>query len=246
MFGQKTSWALVVCLLVVWGVSAPLHARPPGDVFPDSVSAGEYRLTKNGQGLAEWGFVGIDLYWAALYIEARTSVVADIIDEQRAKQIQLYFVRALTRSQMVEAYTASVKANAGTAFPSYRKALQQLTAALKAVRVKDVLVFTYLPGTGLKVEQNGSALVTIEDVPFARLFFRLYVGEKPPTEALRKALVGSWKTSPLPRPKPATSKPKPATSKPKALKPKPLKPKPLKPTEQKPTEQKPTEQQSGE
>ncbi|MHC4513099.1 MAG: chalcone isomerase family protein [Planctomycetota bacterium] len=59
------------------------------------------------------------------------------------------------------------------------------TAALSA------FTFTAEPGTGLWVQHDGRLVASIPDPKFANLFVLLYLGDKPPTRALRDGLLGS-------------------------------------------------------
>jgi hypothetical protein len=44
---------------------------------------------------------------------------------------------------------------------------------------------------GLWVQRDGRLVVSIPDAEFADLFVRLYLGDKPPTRALRDGMLGS-------------------------------------------------------
>ncbi|MEM7167796.1 MAG: chalcone isomerase family protein [Planctomycetota bacterium] len=211
--GRKVA-ALGLITAALFVASTAAAAPPPRGMFPQKLSVGDRKLLLNGAGLAEWGVFGVDLYWAALYLESRTSQVPQMLDPAKAKSIHLHFVRALTRKQMVEAYSTSIQVNTGKDIARYQAGLDQLVAALTAVAKSDRLVFSYVPEEGLSIELNGKSRGSVAGAEFSRMFFRLYVGPNPPTKPLRKALIGKHpKSPPVPPQKPL--KPKSAT-KPKA------------------------------
>jgi hypothetical protein len=104
--------------------------------------------------------------------------------------IHVDFVRGLTGAQLREAYEASVRANAGDDLAGYRASLDALLGTMRDVRAGDSYTFIAEPGAGLWVQHNGDLVASIEDDEFARLFVRLYVGDQPPTEAVRDGLLG--------------------------------------------------------
>ena len=184
--------ALAATVGVAAFVTPPLWANDGEDPakFPQQVEIAGKKLVLNGSGLCEWGFFGIDLYHAALYLEQKSAKAAKIIASDGPKRIELRFVRSLTRKQMVEAYTESAKATAGRAFSKYEKSLKQFTSKLTAVKAGSVLVTDYIPGKGLELRLDGKAIVVVEDAAFVDLFFTMYLGSKPPTKELKKALLG--------------------------------------------------------
>lgn len=199
---------LIAALFVTMHLQA-LGDQPPRGVFPktieiDSVDRGEATpgqdsepappvfttLHLNGAGLCEWGIFGIDLYWAALYLEEKTGDSKTVIASEQTKSFHMHFVRSLTREQMQEAYTASIKINAGKNLARYEKRLDQFVNLLTAMNEGDDLVFVFRPGRGLQVFVRDRLRGTIEGDDFGRLFFKLYFGPNPPDENLKKGLLG--------------------------------------------------------
>jgi len=148
----------------------------------------EFRL--NGAGLCEFGFLGIDLYRAALYVEkdVRRSA-AEILRCDQDLIVHLHFVRSLSRAQLCAAYDASVRLTAGDDVERYRAALGQLMTAMQDVGVGDSYTFVVQPGRELVVQRNDVELARIADEAFQQLFVRLYFGELPPDENMKRALI---------------------------------------------------------
>ena len=56
--------------------------------------------------------------------------------------------------------------------------------------VGNTMTFTYVPGTGLTVNVNGSNKGTITGADFQRAFFALFIGPNPPNRGLKVGLLG--------------------------------------------------------
>jgi hypothetical protein len=150
----------------------------------------EFALQRNGIGLCEWGLLRIDLYRAALYLEKPTNCDREVVNSNQAKHIRLHFVRGLTRKQMRRAYAAAFRANVGDEADRYEKRIEQFIRLIPQVKNGDLLAFTCVPGHGLEIQHVDKRLGRIPGDDFAALFIRLYVGPKPPTEDLKRGLLG--------------------------------------------------------
>lgn len=168
-------------------------ARDEKGAFPQTLALPDTTLQLQGAGLCEWGFLGIDLYHGALYVERPLTCAADGLAADRAMAIHLDFVRGLSAAQLREAFSASAKVNAGADLPKYAAPLEALCGAMRDVGDGDGYTFVLRPQRGLQVLRNGVELANVEDEPFRVLFARMYLGDKPPTKDLRAAMLGAAK-----------------------------------------------------
>lgn len=177
------------------GTDRPLVApsRSRAGVFDLKLAVRGKTLDRNGTGLCEWGIFGIDLYEAALYAERPTRDLQGALEPPQTLVFHLHFVRGLTRAQLGEAFTAATKANTGERFAEHEKALALLVDAMQDVKAGDAYTFFCEPGTGLSVLRGGKVVATIRDAAFTKLFVQLYLGDQPPTKALRDGLLGGRK-----------------------------------------------------
>ncbi len=160
---------------------------------PPRIQVDGVDLVLQGSGLCEWGFLGIDLYYGALYVERALGSADEAVRAEQPMLICLDFVRSLSAAQLRAAYEGSAKENCGANLPQHAQPLAQLCAAMADVDDGDCYAFFLRPGRGLDVLRNGKPVATIDDEPFRRLFARLYFGDKPPTKSLKKAMLGSAK-----------------------------------------------------
>lgn len=191
------SRVVTVCLMLG---STQAFAASESPVFPKSITVtwsatqesepNVFTLLCNGTGLCEWGLFRIDLYEAALYLENVSRSARGVIESDQVKQVRLHFVRGLTKKQMQRAYNASFRANAKDELNRYQPRIDRFVRMIPAVKKGDCLTFTYFPGRGLEVRRGKTVLVSIPGNDFGRLFLSLYVGSIPPTQDLKKGLLG--------------------------------------------------------
>ena len=168
----------------------PVPQRAADGSFPERLSWAGRALLRNGTALCEWGIFGIDLYVAALYCERPVRSLAEALDPEQVVVVHLHFVRGLSAEQLGEAFTASCKVNAGERLAGFESALHRLCAAMRPVRNGGTLTFGCEPGQGVTVVHGGALVDRIEDEAFRRLFVQMYLGDHPPTAAVRDGLLG--------------------------------------------------------
>ncbi|HXV77628.1 MAG TPA: chalcone isomerase family protein [Candidatus Polarisedimenticolaceae bacterium] len=159
-----------------------------GVAMPDAVTVDGVELTLNGIGLREklW----VDVYVAGLYLERASDDARQIIDSEQTKQLQMQFVYKVGKQKLTGAWTAGLEANQPNRFVELTEQLNRLNAMMDDVADGDVMRFTTRPGQGLRVEVKGVDKGLIEGDEFARAFWSIFLGDKPPTEKLKSGLLG--------------------------------------------------------
>jgi hypothetical protein len=69
--------------------------------------------------------------------------------------------------------------------------MEALHRAYRDVRPGDRYALTYLPGRGLELALNGEPLAVVPGEDFARVYFSIWLGERPISRDLRAALLGT-------------------------------------------------------
>lgn len=183
---RAMSIAMLISLLFAANLS---HAGTlAGVTMSDTATVGGTPVSLNGMGLREKYF--IDIYVGGLYLANPTHDGAAVLAESNAKRVVMQFVyREVTREQMVSSFQDDFGNQPG--FESAKKYTEQIVSWLpNSVKRGDTLAFEYVPGSGTTMSYNGAALGTVADPAFAKVVFGVYVGAKPPTEALKKGLLG--------------------------------------------------------
>ena len=169
----------MLALLLSWSLAGQLA----GVSFPDTVSVGGKSLALNGLGLREKYF--IDVYVGALYLPAKTGSANQAIQGDVPTRIEMHFLyEKVTAEQLNETWDEGF-AKAGTT-----QGLAQLKGMMRDVKAGDRIVMEYVPGTGTSVTVAGQAMGTIAGVDFMKALWTVYLGSSPPTEKLKKGMLG--------------------------------------------------------
>jgi hypothetical protein len=102
----------------------------------------------------------------------------------------MQFVRSVDRAKLVETYQEGFQANAAAKAATQKAAIDKFLALVKDVKDGTKWTFSYVPGTGTVVNQDGKDTGTIEGKDFAEVLFSLWLGPKPPSDDLKNGLLG--------------------------------------------------------
>lgn len=159
-----------------------------GVTLPDASTVAGAPVVLNGVGLREKYF--IDIYVGGLYLPAPSRDAAAIIAADVPKRVEMHFVYAeVSREQMVSSFREDFGNQPGVGDKT--QYVDTVVSWLpSAVRRGDTLAFEYTPATGTTFLVNGKAVGNIPGPDFMRLVFGVYLGQKPPTAALKAGLLG--------------------------------------------------------
>jgi len=155
--------------------------------LPDTATVGGQALVLNGLGLREKYF--IDVYVGGLYLPARTTDGAKAISDDVPKRIVMAFIYShVTKDQLCETYYEGLAKQPEAA--ALKGKYDTLCGYLGDVEAGDQVSLDYVPGTGTTVTVKGSAKGTIAGADFMRSLWTVYLGAAPPTEKLKKGMLG--------------------------------------------------------
>lgn len=176
------------CCAVALSVSAVDAREVSGVSMPQVVGIADKELRLNGMGVFKKK-VFFTVYVAGLYLEKPTADAHVAITTDEAKRIVLQMLRDVSREMFVQAVEAAMMANAGSDMSTLRERLDLLEHALPALKKRNVLDLTYLPGAGTLVRGQGQEM-TIPGKDFADALFSVWLGPKPVSGALKRELLG--------------------------------------------------------
>jgi len=160
-----------------------------GVTFPDKIAVGTANLTLNGLGIRTKMFFKI--YIGALYLPAKESDPAKILATDGPKQLVMHFLyKEVSKEKLVEGWDDGFKNNSGDKVAALKDQIAKFDGFWSEMKKGDVAVMTYVPGQGTKVEIKGQEMGVIEGKEFAQALFAIWIGPKPPTEDLKKGLLG--------------------------------------------------------
>lgn len=169
-------------------LAAPVHAAELAGVSaPDTVSVGGQTLVLNGLGLREKYY--IDVYVGGLYLPTKTTSSSTAIEQDVAKRLLMHFVyRKVTADQLAETFREGFAKDPGGA--ALQDEVDQLCGWMETMVSEDQAVFDYVPGQGTTVTVKGVSKGTIAGAPFMEALWRVYLGGSPPTEKLKRGMMG--------------------------------------------------------
>ncbi len=178
-------------LLFVSAVSplgtAALAGELSGITMPDTLKAGEKTLKLNGLGLRKKAMFKV--YVGGLYLESPSKDANAILASDHAKAIRLHFLRDLTKAQLVEAFQEGFEANAQDK-AAQKAAFDKMLALVPDVKEGTTMTLAYLPGKGTTLSAGSKDLGVFEGKGFADAVFSIWLGPKPPSEDLKRGLLG--------------------------------------------------------
>jgi hypothetical protein len=162
-----------------------------GDVtIPNTFKAGNTNLVLNGAGIREKYF--FDLYVGALYIEAKSTDAATILNADKPMAVKLHIISGMVdKEKMVEAIMEGFKKSTGGNVAPYQSRIDQLLNAFTAIKVGDVFDLSYEPGKGISLSKNGTVATTVTGLDFKKALFGIWMGTDPVDKDLKKKMLGT-------------------------------------------------------
>jgi len=182
---------MVTRILLLLLLAAPAFgAEVAGVKIEDRSRVGNAELTLTGAGLRKRFFVQV--YAMGLYVADRK---ADPVTQPGAKRVAMHMLRDVGADTFTAALVDGMRPNHDEAT---MKALEPRIARLGAImaEMKEakkgmVILLDWVPGSGTQVTIEGKpAGKPIEGEDFYRALLRIWLGEKPVQDDLKKALLG--------------------------------------------------------
>lgn len=160
--------------------------------FPTQVSLAGKTLVKNGEGLRTAIF-GIKVYKAALYLPEKSSDPQTILGSKEPKQLEMQFLRNVSAEDMRKAWDENFRKNCTKDCERGIAELDKIKAWMKDAKDGDTLSLELKNG-GVKLAMNGTVLGETRETPaeglFANQLLGIWLGEHPPSGALKDGLLG--------------------------------------------------------
>jgi len=182
---------MVTRILLLMALALPVSAAEVAGVkIEDTSRVGNAELTLTGAGLRKRAF--FQVYAMGLYVADRK---ADPVTQPGAKRIAIHMLRDVGADTFTAALVDGMRPNHDEAT---MKALEPRVARLGAIlgEMKEakkgmVILLDLVPGAGTQVSVDGKPSgKPIEGEDFYRALLRIWLGEKPVQDDLKKALLG--------------------------------------------------------
>jgi hypothetical protein len=159
-----------------------------GVKMPDTLSVGGKSLVLNGLGLRKKAIFKV--YVGGLYLESASKDAPGIVAADTAKAIRMHFVRSIGKDKLIEAFREGFEANAREKMVTQKANIDKFLALTADVKDGDFWTFAYVSGKGTVVSHGEKEVGTFEGKDFADALFSIWLGPKPPSEDLKKGMLG--------------------------------------------------------
>ena len=184
-----------------WGLAALLASMSlvasageiAGVKLAERATLGTSEMVLNGAGLRKMTFVKV--YVGALYLSEKRKSPEEVYALAGAKRISITLLRNLPARKFVDALRGGIRENNSLAEQkAFRGRLAALEANLLTLRERkkgDTITLDWLPGEGTLVALNGERKgKAIPGDDLYRALLRVFLGERPTSDGLKKAMLG--------------------------------------------------------
>ena len=171
--------------------SFPLHAQTKinGITFPDTFTAGKYKLILNGGGTREkfW----MDMYVACLYLTEKNKDANSILSANSSMAIRMHIVSGLiTSNRMTEAVEEGFKKSTGGKQAGLKEKIEKFKKAFSdEIKKGDEFDIVYTEEK-ISVYKNNSLKSEIEGLDFKKAVFGIWLGKEPADSGLKDGMLG--------------------------------------------------------
>jgi hypothetical protein len=167
-------------------------AEVGGVRIDDATQVGNAKLVLNGAGVRKVLF--FNAYAMGLYLPKKTATPSEAIAQEGPKRISLHMLRDIGAGRFTDALNDGIRQNHSEAdLKSLDARVQTLTATMAAIgeAKKGMTITLDWSGTATLIAIDGKpAGKPIEGADFYRALLRIWLGEKPVQDDLKKALLG--------------------------------------------------------
>ncbi|MCK9997203.1 MAG: chalcone isomerase family protein [Candidatus Krumholzibacteria bacterium] len=190
--------SLFVLLVLLLPLTAGAIVEPGTKMaYDDTVSidseAGNYDLIVTGVGLREKTFMKVNVYVIVSYVIEGAELEGDqgvaLLNLDVPKMIKMDLVRGFSREKLVNAFKDVIEKNYDD-MSAFQADMDEFFAYFTDdAQDGDELIFTYIPGLGLKTALNGEDKGLITNFEFVKALWTVWFGEEPANDGLKKDLL---------------------------------------------------------
>ena len=187
---MRTQLAAALLLLATFVASA---AEIAGVRIDDKTRVANAELALNGAGLRKRVF--FQVYAIGLYLPQKSSSAAAVLEQPGPKRVAIHMLRDVGADAFTEALADGIRANRSEAdtraLEPRIKELAAIMAEVKEAKKGMAIALEWQPPTGTVMLVNGAARgKPIAGEDFYRALLRIWIGDKPVQDDLKKALLG--------------------------------------------------------
>lgn len=188
---KKVLMAWVISTVAVIAQAQPIEVE--GVKFEPTIQVGGQPLQLNGAGVRTRLFFKV--YAAGLYVPQKSKSAGALLGQKGPRRVAIGMLRDVAADTFAASLNDGLKANLSEQqLAGFNTQIEALNANLKAVgeaKKGDQINFEFTPEAGTRVVVNGQprgAAIAGED--FFEAVLRVWIGEKPADEDLKKGMLG--------------------------------------------------------
>ncbi len=184
---------MVFRVLLLFFIALPsFGAEVAGVTIPDT----DQQLVLNGAGLRKRAF--FQVYAIGLYLSQKKTSAVDAINAAGPKRVALHMLRDVDADQLSGALADSIRDNLSEsevkALEPRVKQLVAIMADMREARKGMRITLDWLPAAGTQVTVEGKpAGAPIPGDDFYRALLKIWLGDKPVQDDLKRALLGEMR-----------------------------------------------------
>lgn len=182
-------FVIAALMALAMGTPIGLSGELAGVDLAEQVTVDGETLVLNGMGLRKklW----IEVYVAGLYLGQKTTDAAAAVGSDDAKKIVMHFLTdRATKKKMDAAWFEGFERNSPDDYADLEDRVKEFVDLFGDLSKGDVIELNIVPGTGTVAFFNGSKQGVIEGDDFAAALLRVWLGDHPPSDDLRRGLLG--------------------------------------------------------
>lgn len=190
---KKLAGAALSALLLATCPSVHAAREVGGVRFEDQLTLADQALVLNGVGMRVKMIIKV--YAVGLYVPRRDASAASVLNQSGPKSVRIVMLRNVSAEQLADNLVTGIEDNASKAEQAVlRKRLDVLQATMMKVgeaQKGSVIQLDYVPGQGTHITLGGKALgQDIAGEDFYRALLKIWLGEHPSDNALKRDLLG--------------------------------------------------------
>jgi long-chain acyl-CoA synthetase len=168
-------------------------AEVAGVKIDDKATLGGRELVLNGAGMRTR--LIIKVYVGALYLPQKAPTAAAALAKDEPRRMSMTLQRDVNYEQLLEAMRAGLAENNSQAeLDAIKPQVNEFTKIFTSVgeaKSGQVIWIDYTPEEGTKISVDGKSKGTVAGQAFNRALLRVWLGDNPVQESLKKALLGA-------------------------------------------------------
>lgn len=187
-------WSICLALLAAATVSAGGHVGPPEPLGSRNaqIETPDVDLVLNGAGIRN--YLLFDIYQVALYLPQRQRDVRQVLNDALPRRVRITLLRDISAERDVEFLMSGLEDNnSAEELAAIQAPVEQflnLIRRMGKVTKGHVVQLDYQPAIGTRVWLGRRLLGVVPGAAFNRSLLKIWLGENPIAEDLKRALLG--------------------------------------------------------